>query len=103
VVTPPREMVMSTTSIKLPTTLKKRVAAAAAGRGLTSHAFMVQAIEESARAAELRRKFVAAAETARKRLVASGKGYDGDAVHAYIRNRLQGKKPGRPRAISWRG
>lgn len=94
---------MSTTSIKLPPTLKKRVAAAAAGRGLTSHAFMVQAIEESARAAELRRKFVSVADMARTRLIDSGKGYDGDAVHAYIRNRVQGRKSTKPKSISWRG
>ena len=94
---------MSTTSLKLPGSLKKRVAMAAAGRGLTSHAFMVQAIEESARAAELRRKFVADAESARRRLVSSGKGYDADSVHTYIGDRLRGKKTARPRAISWRG
>jgi predicted transcriptional regulator len=94
---------MSTTSLKLPGSLKKRVAVAAAGRGLTSHAFMVKAIEDSARSAELRRDFVATAEATRKRLLTSGKGFDADAVHTYIRNRVAGKKSARPRAISWRG
>ena len=94
---------MATTSIKIPPTLKKRVAAAAAGLGLTSHAFMVQAIEDSAQAAELRRKFVSVADMARTRLIETGKGHDGDAVHAYIRNRVQGRRSTRPRAISWRG
>jgi hypothetical protein len=94
---------MSTTSLKLPASLKKRVAAAVAGRGLTSHAFMVQAIEDATRSAELRREFVAAAEAARTRLLTSGKGLDANAVHIYVRNRVAGKKSARPRAIAWRG
>ncbi len=93
---------MSTTSIKLPPELKKRVTAAAQERGVTPHAFMLGAIEESARAAELRASFVAQAERARKSVLRTGKGYDADQVHAHIRTRLKGQKAVRPRAVSWR-
>ena len=93
---------MSTTSLKLPPDLKTRVAAVAEERGITAHAFMLGAIEESARAAELRATFVADAQRARKLLLKSGKGFEADEVHAHIRNRIKGKSGSRPRAVSWR-
>ncbi len=93
---------MSTTSLKLPPELKKRVTAAAEERGVTPHAFMVEAIEDSARAAELRASFVAQAEKARNTVLRTGKGYDADQVHAFIRGRLKGQKTARPRAVPWR-
>jgi len=93
---------MATTSIKLSPELKKRVTAAAQKQGVTPHAFMLGAIEESARAAELRASFVAQAERARKSVFRTGKGYDAGQVHAYIRARLKGQKAARPRAVSWR-
>lgn len=69
---------------------------------MTPHAFMVRAIEQAATAAEYRARFVAEAETARKATLKSGKGYDADEVHAYIRGRISGKKSARPKAKSWR-
>ena len=93
---------MSTTSLKLPDALKQRAVAAAQRQGLTPHAFMVQAIEHAATAAENRARFVAEAEAARKALRKSAKGYAADEVHAYIRNRLSGKASARPKAKSWR-
>jgi predicted transcriptional regulator len=94
---------MPTTSLKLSPELKKRVAAAAGERGVTPHAFMLGAIEESARAAELRAAFVTQAEDARKALLRTGKGYEADAVHAHLRNRLKGIRGPKPRAVAWRG
>ena len=94
---------MATTSIKLPADLKKRVAAAAQGRGMTAHAFMVSAIEESARAAELRASFVADAQRARRATLKSGKGFEADQVHEYLRSRIKRQRPARPKAVSWRG
>lgn len=94
---------MPTTSLKLSSELKKRVAVAAGERGVTPHAFMLGAIEDSARAAELRAAFVDEAERARKSVLRTGKGYDADAVHAHLRNRLQGVRGPKPRAVAWRG
>ena len=93
---------MSTTSLKLPPELKKRVTAAALKRGITPHAFMLGAIEESARASELRAAFVAQAEHARKVTLRSGAGFEAEQVHAHLRQRLKGRKVARPRSVSWR-
>jgi len=94
---------MSTrTSLKLPETLKKRVATAAQRRGMTAHAFMIDAIEESAQAAEHRATFVAQAEKARKAALRTGKGYEPDAVHEYLRARLIGRQAARPKSVAWR-
>ena len=93
---------MSTTSLKLTDKLKQRAIAAARRQGVTPHAFMLNAIAQAATAAENRAKFMAEAEAARKAMIASGKGYDGDAVHAYLRSRVSGKKSTRPKATSWR-
>lgn len=94
---------MSTTSLKLPDELKRRAVKAAKKQGMTPHAFMVSAIERAATAAEQRASFVAEAEAARKSMLKSGNGYRADDVHAYLRDRVAGKKPARPKAKSWRG
>ena len=94
---------MSTTSLKLPDNLKARAAAAAKTRGVTPHAFMVQAIQRAATAAELRARFVADAESARKRVRKSGKGYAADEVHVYLRAKVRGVSARRPKAKPWRG
>ena len=94
---------MATTSLKLSPELKRRVAAVAAERGITAHAFMVEAIESSARAAELRARFVADAMSARAALRSTGKGYDAGSVHRYILERAAGKKTRRLRIVAWRG
>lgn len=93
---------MSTTSLKLPDELKQRAIVAARRQGVTPHAFMLNAIAQAATAAEHRARFVAEAEAARKAMIKSGKGYDSDAVHAYLRSRVLGKKSTRPKATSWR-
>lgn len=94
---------MSTTSLKLPDDLKQRAVAAAQTQGVSPHAFMVQAIELAATAAEQRSSFVADALAARKQLLTTGKGYGADAVHSYLKARVAGKKAARPKAKSWRG
>ncbi|HVB55845.1 MAG TPA: CopG family transcriptional regulator, partial [Candidatus Acidoferrales bacterium] len=67
---------MPTTSLKLPDDLKMRAAAAAKVRGVTTHAFMLEAIREAATATEQRARFVADAQAARKAALKSGAGYD---------------------------
>lgn len=94
---------MSTTSLKLHDELKQRAVAVAQNQGVSPHAFMVQAIEMATQAAEQRADFVAAALAAREKVLTTGKGYDADEVHAYIKARLDGKKVAKPRAKSWRG
>lgn len=93
---------MATTSLKLPDDVKELAAVAAKHRGMTPHAFMVDAIRRAAGAAEKRAQLVAEAEDSRSEALASGKGFAADEVHAYIRARVQRKASPRPRAKSWR-
>lgn len=94
---------MSTTSLKLPEKLKQRAASAAQSQGVSTHAFMVNAIEQAAIAAEYRANFIASAKAARKQMLDTDKGFDFDEVHAYIQARIAGKKTTKPKARSWRG
>lgn len=94
---------MSTTSLKLPDELKQRAIVAAEIAGVSTHAFMVQAIEQAAAAAEQRAGFVAEAQAAREQMLRTGKGYDASEVHAYLKARIAGKKTAKPKAKSWQG
>ena len=94
---------MSTTSLKLSDELKQRAVAAAEKRGVSPHAFMVDAIEQAASAAEQRAGFVTEALAAREQALETGKGYDARQVHAYLRERIAGKKSPKPKARSWQG
>ena len=94
---------MPTTSIKLSDELKQRAVAAAENKGLSPHAFMVQAIEQAASAAEQRAGFVGEAQAAREQMLRTGKGYDASEVCAYLKARITGDKPAKPKAKSWQG
>lgn len=91
---------MATTSLKLSDELKQRAVAAAEKIGVTPHAFMVDAIEQAATAAEKRANFIADASTELAQVRETGVGYDAAAVHKYLRNRASGKKTRRPSARS---
>lgn len=92
---------MATTSLKLSDELKKRAVAAAENSGVSPHAFMVQAIEQAATAAEQRASFVNDALSARVQMLKTRKGYDADEVHAYLKARISGKKTAKPKVRSW--
>ena len=94
---------MTTTSLKLPADVKKRAAAAARKRGISTHAFMVEAIDRAANAAVQRAAFVAQAKSARRSALRSGVGYEADQVHAYVKRRVAAGKAVRPKSRSWRG
>lgn len=49
-----------------------------------------------------RERFVTEARAARKQMQDTGKGYDADEVHAYIRARIAGNHVIKPRLKSWR-
>ncbi|WP_374580389.1 CopG family ribbon-helix-helix protein [Pseudoduganella sp.] len=93
---------MSTTSIKLSEELKERAASAAQELGLSTHAFMVEAIRQATEQTEIRAQFVAEALAARAEMLETGTGYDAGDVHAYLRKRLQEKDTQRPPAKPWR-
>lgn len=103
VVTPtPKMTAMSTTSLKLPDDLKARTALAAKARGVTTHAFMLDAIREATTMAEQRARFVADAQAARQQALASGLGYAADEVHGYVRDKIAGRPAQKPKAKAWR-
>ncbi len=88
-------MAVSTT-LKLPDTLKARVATAAAESGKTAHAWMVDAIEAQAALAERRRNFVTAALRAEDEVAQYGLVHDADEVASYILARAGGEATKRP-------
>jgi predicted transcriptional regulator len=94
---------MSTTSLKLPDDVKDRAVAAARLRGVTPHAFMVEAIRSAASTAERRAEFVSAAVSARKAAKKSGTGYRAADVGSYLRARARGHTVRKPKAKPWRG
>lgn len=93
---------MSTTSLKLPDDVKQRAAAAAKQQGISPHAFMIDAIRVAALAAEERAAFVADAVASRVEARDSGMGYPAEEVHAYIGDRVRGRKVPEPKARLWR-
>ena len=92
---------MSTTSLKLSDELKQRAVAAAEKKGVSPHAFMVDAIDQAATAAERRASFVSEAQAAREQMLKTGKGYDASEVHAYLKARIAGNQSAKPKARSW--
>lgn len=78
---------------------------------MTPHAFMVDAIRKASDAAEKHAEFVAQAKAARKKMIKTGLGFEAEAVHNYLRERITAanasatKKKTKivaPEAKSWR-
>jgi predicted transcriptional regulator len=92
---------MATTSLKLTDELKQRTVALAQKQGVSPHAFMVEAIEHAAAAAEQRLGFVEDAQAARAQMLKSGLGFDAQEVHAYLKARVSDKAAPKPKATPW--
>ena len=90
---------MPTVSVKLAEETKLRLNRLAAIKGVTSHAFMVDAIESALSSAENRSAFVADALRSRKQVIASGQVIDGPAFSDYVRARARGLKAVRPMPV----
>ncbi len=88
----------TSTTLKLPDDLKRRIAPLARSTGKTPHAWMVEALELHTALAERRKAFVAEALAAEKEAAGSGEVYRAAAVHRYIRARAAGGKARRPKA-----
>lgn len=93
---------MTTTSLKLPEDVKQLALAAAKLRGLSPHAFMVEAIRTVASAEERRAQFVAEAVQSRSKTIRSGKGHVASEVHEYLKKKVRGRAVPLPEAKSWR-
>ncbi|MBU3618728.1 hypothetical protein [Polynucleobacter sp. JS-Fieb-80-E5] len=83
---------ISTTSLKLTDEIKLQAANAAKDLGITTHAFMVEAIKQASINAELRRSFIEDANNARKEVLQEGKVHDADKVFKHLKARIAVKK-----------
>ena len=83
---------VSTTSLKLTDEIKLQAANAAKDLGVTTHAFMVEAIKQASINAELRRSFLEDANNARKEVLQEGKVHDAEKVFKHLKARIAGKK-----------
>ncbi len=90
-------MTTSTTTLKLPVPLKKRIAALAAKESTTSHALMVRALEQHVARAERWQEFLKQAASADRSAEAGGPVYAVTDVHAYLDSVIRGKPARRPR------
>lgn len=87
---------MSTTTIRLSSDLKSRVAAAAERAGKTAHGFILEAIAEKTDEEERRSDFHDVAEKRYANIVASGKTISWSEMRSYLESRVAGKKRRRP-------
>ena len=83
---------VSTTSLKLPEEIKAQATSVAKDLGISTHAFMVEAIKQASINAALRKSFMEDANNARKEVLAEGKVYEADKVFKHIKERIAGKK-----------
>jgi predicted transcriptional regulator len=86
-------------SLRIPDDVKKRVARLAEAQDTTTHAFMLKAIREKLEADEARAAFHAEATQRLARMKRSGTGIPAGKAFDYLRERAQGRKAARPKAI----
>jgi predicted transcriptional regulator len=87
----------STTSLKLPDKLKEKIADLAKEVAQTPHAYMVEAIEERIARDEKRRDFLESAAKSEAHFKRTGIAYSHKDVARYLRERVSGKNPRRPK------
>jgi predicted transcriptional regulator len=88
----------SSTTLKLPDSLKSRIAELARATGQSPHAFMVEAISAQTALAERRAAFLASAQAAEQEVGQYGLVYDADEVLSYMDAKLSGRKAVAPKA-----
>ncbi len=90
---------MTTTSLKLPETLKSQIAATAARQGKTAHALMVETLQTAMDDAALRQQFYADGEAAYQETLRTNQVYRADDVFAWMRARVKGENPAWPKSV----
>lgn len=88
----------STTSLKLPESLKETIAKVAAFEGKTAHALMVDTLQSAMADALERQQFYRDGEASYQDALQSNAVYTGAEVKAYVLARLKGGVAGRPQA-----
>jgi predicted transcriptional regulator len=87
---------MTTTSLKLPDTLKNRIQHFAAENSVSAHAFMVRTLEAEVERLQHRAAFEAEAEAAAAATDAGEAVYSIDEVERYIKAKLRARTTGEP-------
>jgi predicted transcriptional regulator len=91
---------MSTTSIRLPDELKRRLVQVADHRGQSPHAFMLEVISERVREEERRRDFLDCAEQRYADLLESGATLRWHEMRDYLQRRLTNEATERPQPVT---
>lgn len=94
---------MSTTTIRLPQQLKKRITRAAERAGTTAHSFIIETLAEKADREERKLDFLDTADERFERAAASGRTVAWKDMRGYLERRISGKKAAKPKARSIRG
>jgi predicted transcriptional regulator len=89
----------STTTLKLPEPLKARIVPLAEAAGKSTHAWMIEALEERVAQSEAYAAFMTEALEADRDMTETGLGYAADDVHRYLLAKLEGKPVKRPKPI----
>jgi predicted DNA-binding protein len=87
---------MSTTTIRLPEELKKRLKQVAERAGTTAHNFILEAIAEKTEQASRRLDFEEAANSRHARIKATGETIVWSEMRRYLEGRAEGKKLRKP-------
>jgi predicted transcriptional regulator len=85
---------MSTTSLKISDALKQDIQNFAALDSVSSHAFMVSALESEVRRRRLRAEFLADAEAAAAEIDAGGPVYAAEDVRQWVKARIRSRATG---------
>ena len=94
---------MATTTIRIDTDLKSRIAAAATRAGKTPHAFIVEAIAQTVEQGEQEEAFHRLAEERWAKVLAGGATVPWDEAKAWLEARARGGNPPRPLAREGEG
>lgn len=91
----------STTTLKLPSALRTRIARIAKETGRSAHGYMLEALERQTAREEKMRAFVREALASAREVDAGGTVYRAEDVHAWLERLAKGKRTPRPKP--WRG
>ena len=92
-------MPKTTTSLKLPDSLKNKVGSLAHGVAQTPHAYMIDAIAEKVARDEKRREFLKSARQSAAEFKRTGVAYAHSDVMRYFLKRAAGKKAAKPKPV----
>ncbi len=91
----------TTTSLKLPDTLKEQIAQTAAREGKSAHALMIDALQTAMNEASLMHAFHDSALAAYEETVRINKVFRGEDIEAYYLAKMHGETSKKPPRVQW--